>query len=147
MTRYLKLFSLFFVMVTQASWVVAAEKQSWSALSPLESEMIFKMFFSLTLVLLIVLAIAWLVRRMQSIKWVGNSNMKVLATLPLGATERLMIVQVGQMYLLLGVSPSGVQSLHEFDELPSGLANHPQEILKFSQVFKNIFNKNLEREH
>jgi flagellar protein FliO/FliZ len=63
---------------------------------------------SLALVIGFIFAAAWLVRRTPL--GIGRSNgpLKVLAALPLGAKERLLLVEARGAELLIAVSPAGV---------------------------------------
>jgi len=63
---------------------------------------------SLALVIGFIFAAAWVVRR--SPLGIGRSNgpLKVLAALPLGSKERLLLVEARGTELLIAVSPAGV---------------------------------------
>jgi len=63
---------------------------------------------SLTLVLAFIFGAAWLVRRAPFSFGRGNGPLKVLAALPLGAKERLLLVDARGTELLIAVSPAGV---------------------------------------
>jgi flagellar protein FliO/FliZ len=63
---------------------------------------------SLLLVLGFIFGAAWLVRRMPFSVGRGNGPLKVLAALPLGAKERLLLVDARGVELLIAVSPAGV---------------------------------------
>ena len=64
---------------------------------------------SLALVIGFIFAAAWVVRRMP-LGFGGRSHgpLKVLAALPLGPKERLLLVQARDEELLIAVSPAGV---------------------------------------
>jgi flagellar protein FliO/FliZ len=63
---------------------------------------------SLVLVVGFILAAAWIVRRMPLGFTRGNGPLKVLAALPLGPRERLVLVEARGEELLIAVSPAGV---------------------------------------
>lgn len=79
---------------------------------------------SLTLIFIVglILACAWLVRRMSGGAGYNHRHMKVLSVMPLGAREKLMLVKAGDEYLLLGVTPHSINTLHRYDE-PVDLAD------------------------
>ena len=59
----------------------------------------------------------WLVRRMVGLQLAGNrAPIRVLGSLPVGTRERVVLVQVGEQQLLLGVAPGRVNLLHRLDE-------------------------------
>jgi flagellar protein FliO/FliZ len=63
---------------------------------------------SLVLVVGFIFAAAWVVRRMPMGFTRGNGPLKVLAALPLGPRERLVLVEARGEELLIAVSPAGV---------------------------------------
>jgi flagellar protein FliO/FliZ len=63
---------------------------------------------SLLLVVGFILAAAWVVRRMPLGAARGNGALKVLAALPLGPRERLLLVAARDREILIAVSPAGV---------------------------------------
>jgi flagellar protein FliO/FliZ len=63
---------------------------------------------SLMLVLAFIFAAAWVVRRMPLGVGRANGPLKVLAALPLGPKERLVLVEASGEQLLIAVSPAGV---------------------------------------
>ncbi|WP_028917062.1 flagellar biosynthetic protein FliO [Pseudoxanthomonas sp. J35] len=69
-------------------------------------------FLALLLVLGLILALAWLLRRLPGTGLRQAEGLRVVASLALGARERAVVVQVGAEQLLLGVSPGGVRLLH-----------------------------------
>lgn len=64
----------------------------------------------------LILALAWAARRFSVINALGGQGMKVLSALPVGNRERVVLVQVGDKQVLLGVAPGQVSLLHVFDE-------------------------------
>jgi flagellar protein FliO/FliZ len=71
---------------------------------------------ALALVVLVIFAIAWLLRRLQGGGAAGVGQMKLVAGLALGPRERVLLVEVGGTQLLLGVTPTQITRLHEFPE-------------------------------
>jgi len=68
---------------------------------------------SLLFVVLLIFAVRWLLRgRMGSLRAGGREQLAVRAQLALGARERIVVVQVGDEQLLLGVAPGDVKTLH-----------------------------------
>lgn len=75
-----------------------------------------KLSLSLIFIVGLILACAWLVRRMSGGAGFNHRHMKVLSILPLGSREKLMLVKAGDEYLLLGVTPHSINTLHRYDE-------------------------------
>lgn len=59
----------------------------------------------------LILALAWAARRFSAFKPMTGHNMKVVGALPVGSRERVVIVQVGERQMLLGVAPGCVNYL------------------------------------
>lgn len=70
----------------------------------------------LTAVLALILALAWLLRRVQQLPLAGQQSLRVSAALQVGARERVVLVTAGDTQLLLGVAPGQVNLLHRFDQ-------------------------------
>lgn len=68
--------------------------------------------FGLFAVVGAILALAWVLRRMYRIQGGVQGRMRVLAGLPLGSRERVVLLQVGDEQVLLGVAPGRVSRLH-----------------------------------
>lgn len=72
--------------------------------------------WSLAVVLLLIFLLAWFVRRfLPAGMRADNKQMKVLASLPLGGRDRLLLVDVAGTQMVLGVSSGGISCLHLFD--------------------------------
>ncbi|SFC17410.1 flagellar protein FliO/FliZ [Marinospirillum celere] len=71
----------------------------------------------LLVVIGLMLFLAWLAKRMRLVPGGSHHNaLKVLAVLPLSNRERLLLVQVGEQQLLLGVTANQINCLHELDK-------------------------------
>jgi flagellar protein FliO/FliZ len=80
----------------------------------------------MVLVLAFVLALIpvsmWLLKRMGAGGPAAAAGMKVVAQLPLGPRERLVVVEAGERWLLLGVTPSNINRVGTLPKgaLPAG---------------------------
>ncbi len=74
------------------------------------------MTVSLLIVLMLILAMAWLFRRINRFSSEALGNFRILGGLSVGTRERVVMVQVGKKQLLLGVAPGRVTTLHVLDE-------------------------------
>jgi flagellar protein FliO/FliZ len=66
---------------------------------------------SLVIVLGLILAAAWAVRRFQLLGNRNTGSLRVVSSLALGPKERLLLVDAGDRRLLLGVSAAGIVTL------------------------------------
>ena len=91
------------------------------AVDPLSAGGILNVILSLLLVLGAIWGAAWLMRKMSLVNAPVGGAMRLLGGLAVGQRERVVLVQVGETQLLLGVAPGRVQTLHVLDkpiELP-----------------------------
>jgi flagellar protein FliO/FliZ len=69
----------------------------------------------LGLILVLIYGLSWFMKRFKHGGFMQNSTIKMLASMSLGARERLMLVDVGGKQILLGITASSINSLHVFD--------------------------------
>jgi len=81
------------------------------------SESLLTTFLGLALVLLVIFAAAWLFKRFGVLPAGGREMVRVVGGASLGARERVVVVQVEDARLVLGVAPGRVEMLHR---LPAG---------------------------
>ncbi len=83
--------------------------------SPLSAVNLLQTLLGLVLVLACIVAVAWLLKRTNRFHAAANGKLKVIAGIPLGTRERLILVQVGEEQLLLGVTAQQINTLHKLD--------------------------------
>lgn len=71
---------------------------------------------SMFIVVAVIMVLGWFYSRSRMIGGGGSNVINVVATRALGPKERLMVVEVADQQLLVGMTPSGVQTLHVFDK-------------------------------
>jgi flagellar protein FliO/FliZ len=122
---------LFMLLVTVASAtpVIAADSQAQNERTLAQQYL--SVLPVLILIVLLIVGLAFLIKKLNPTLGRGNPLMRVLGTLPLGGKERLILVQAGDACLLLGVTPGQIQTLHvvnkdslggETDLMPAGIA-------------------------
>jgi len=63
-----------------------------------------------------ILALAWFLRRMNLVNSGAGGALRVLGGVSVGQRERIVLLQVGDKQMLVGVAPGSVRMLHELDE-------------------------------
>jgi len=81
-------------------------------IDPLSGTNIFQMVAGLVFVLLLVIVVAWLVRRVGGVSMAGGGVLNIVGGMSMGARERVVLLQVGDEQILIGVSPGRIQKLH-----------------------------------
>jgi len=115
----------FFMMLWSGTLLVTGSASA--AAEPVEVDLVaspalgmgqlFQTFFSLLLVVLLIIGLAWLLRRSGRFGSALGGQLRAVGGLSLGARERILLVDAGGTHLLLGISPGGgIQTLHVFPE-------------------------------
>lgn len=83
---------------------------------------LFQGLFGLLVVLGLMWAAWWLVRRTGFNRVFSGVNMRVVGGLSVGNRERVMVVEIGEHWLILGVTPTQINTLATMprQELPEG---------------------------
>lgn len=100
---------------------------------------------ALALIIAVLLGTAWLARKVSGGKVFGQGGMKVIGGVALGPRERLVLVEVGDTWLVIGLVPGQIRTLHrlpkgsDFDitGTPTGTSDAP-----FKQWLKSISERN-----
>jgi flagellar protein FliO/FliZ len=74
-----------------------------------------QVFASLGVVIGLLFAVLWLLRRFNAVGGSPGGQLSVIASVSLGQRERAVLVDAGGTHLLLGVAPGNVRTLHVFD--------------------------------
>lgn len=84
-----------------------------------------QMLIGLTAVIALVFGLAWLARRLGVPLHETSPLLKRVASLTVGARERVLIVEVADQWLVLGVTTQSIQTLHQLPkgEVPAAPAN------------------------
>lgn len=101
--------------------VLAAEPVATAAVAPASGSGIAGQLAQLVLGLLLVLGLifflAWLLRRVQQAGPAGKGQViDIVGSRALGPRDRLVLVQVGNEQILLGLSPGTITALHVLKE-------------------------------
>jgi flagellar protein FliO/FliZ len=87
-----------------------------TAADPLALTNLWQLTLAMLLVLGLILAMAWLLKRTGGFRAMAGGNLRVLGGLSMGTRERVVLLQVGETQLLVGVAPGRVQTLHVLEQ-------------------------------
>lgn len=127
--------------LTVSCGLLAAESAKSGPLTsePIGSGSYVQMVFGLLFIVALIVGMGWFIRRMGTFNSVASGSLKLLGGLSLGQRERIVLVQVGETQLLVGVAPGQVRTLHVLDKpvsdeqgqpVPSGFAEKLNSLLK-----------------
>lgn len=85
-----------------------------------------------------IIVLGWFYSRSRFVGGGANDVINIVATRALGPKERLMVVEVAEQQLLVGMTASGVQTLHVFDS-PVVVASKDSESVGFAGRLRTAF--------
>lgn len=101
--------------------------------------------FGLVVVLALIFLCGWVARRLGLQRHSGGQLVKVVASTMVGQRERVVVVEVGSSWIVLGVTPGQIRSLHTMPagELPSNEATPATGITGATTLAANAFSQKL----
>ena len=88
-------------------------------------------------IIALIFAISWFVKRFGHVGFAQNQHIKIIATMPLGTRERLVLVDAAGQQLLLGITASSINTLHSFQE-PAVVMEKEDRASDFSRKLMSI---------
>lgn len=101
--------------------------------SPVSAGGIFQVFFGLIVVLATVALVAWLLKCLAPGHISAGGALKLVGGIAVGPKERVVVVEVGDTWLILGVAPGQVSALHQMPKIEDGLAGNSTSPPRFSE--------------
>lgn len=71
--------------------------------------------FALLGIIGLIFAISWFVKRFSQGGFAASSHIKIISAMPLGTRERIVLIDAGGQQLLLGITPTNINTLHVFE--------------------------------
>jgi flagellar protein FliO/FliZ len=110
----------------------AAPHAAWAQAAPEVGSGLLQMLLGLGFIIALIFASLWLLRRLAAPRGSAANALRIVAGQAVGARERVVIVEVGDTVLVLGVAPGQVTTLHSMPKSalpqtpPAGaVAAHP----------------------
>ena len=122
--------------------VPAVAQEAVPAVSPsslFTGDYLLQVIGSFVVVILLLVGVLILLRRFNGVSSQMSGNMRVVSSVGVGQRERVVLVQVGEKQILVGVGPGNVRKIHAFDEpvVESSASTTPS----FSDVWKVAMGK------
>jgi len=100
-----------------------------------------QLVFGLLLVLGLIFFLAWLLRRFQHATPNSGQVIELIGSKALGPRDRLLLVQVGEEQILLGISPGRITPLHVMNTPVSTPDKTEQATPEFAQRLMELLGK------
>lgn len=104
--------SLFFVIMVISTIAIGAE----SVATPSATNSMLKVIIALVIVLAVLAGIAWLLKQFNLQHGNQNTVAKIVGGVSVGSRERLIVVEVADRWLVVGVSPGQITSIANLDK-------------------------------
>jgi flagellar protein FliO/FliZ len=100
-----------------------------------------QMVLGLLAVVGLIFVLAWLMRRVQQAAPRGGQVIDVVGAKALGPRDRLVLVQVGEEQILLGISPGRITPLHVMNKPVNTPSKPEQTTPEFAQRLMELLGK------
>lgn len=119
MSLYYRIIAAVTCLILPLAAVAAAGKADaakGAVMEPVSMGNLVQLVIALVVVLSAIVGVGWMVRRLGRFPAGAGAMLKVLGGLAVGQRERIVLIQVGEKQLLVGVAPGRIQTLHVLDE-------------------------------
>ena len=99
--------------------VPAVAQEAVPAVSPsslFTGDYLLQVIGSFVVVILLLVGVLVLLRRFNGVSSQISGNMRVVSSVGVGQRERVVLLQVGEEQILVGVGPGNVRKIYAFDE-------------------------------
>lgn len=103
------------VLALAPGWALA-ESETATALEPMSSPYMLKLTLGLVLVVVAIFVLAWLVKKFNLTQQSSHGLIRIVAGLSIGTRDRIVLLQVGDEQILLGLTPGRIAKLHTLSQ-------------------------------
>lgn len=89
-----------------------AEDEPTAVLEPMSSPYLLKLTAGLIAVVLAIFVLAWLVKKFNLTQQSAHGLIRIVAGLSIGTRDRIVLLQVGEEQILVGLTPGRISRLH-----------------------------------
>ena len=111
------------------------------AQDPMAMTSLWQLTLGMLLVLGLIAAIAWVLKRSGRFQMAAGGGLRILGGLSMGTRERVVLLQVGETQLLVGVAPGRVQTLHVLDKPLESIRDAAPAVPGFADQLGRFLNK------
>jgi len=83
---------------------------------PLGASDFFQVILGLGFVLVSIIVLVWIMKKLNRFSLSKNDQLQVVAAINVGSREKVIVLQVGETQILLGITPNTINSLHVLDK-------------------------------
>ncbi len=109
-------------------------------IDPVSQSYMMKLTGGLLLVVAIIFSIGWILKRLNLTQQSQGGILRVVAGLSVGSRDRIVLVQVGDEQILVGLSPGRMEKLHTLEK-PVSVEESASPISPFAQKINQLMGK------
>jgi flagellar protein FliO/FliZ len=127
-----------------SSLLAQQQSDQVATMEPMSSPYLAKLTGGLLLVVVLIFVLAWVMKKFNLSQHSQNGLIRIIAGLPLGTRDRIVLLQVGEEQILLGLSPGRIQKLHT---LSNPIIQEQEQVSTsaFAQKLDRIMGKKVEQ--
>ncbi|HRB20667.1 MAG TPA: flagellar biosynthetic protein FliO [Nitrosomonas sp.] len=133
-------------MLAFQSFATTTEKPSFTPPSSvISTEHTLQMIGGLLIVLAVILGLTWLLKRFSLIPTTSSGSLKIVSATGVGQRERVVVVEIQDTWLVLGVAPGHISKLHTMNKPAEKLEKMKSDSdahSEFSEHLAESINKN-----
>lgn len=88
-------------------------------------------------IIALMFVLVFVLKKFKLSRYVGNKHINIINVVPIGPKERIILMEVNNLFLLVGATPTHIEKLHVFDRLDP---TKPKE-LDQKKIFSEIMTK------
>lgn len=136
----------YFTLIFFSGQLLAEEVSSTiPSVYPVSSGYLLKLTLGLVFIVLLIFALAWLMKKMQLTQHSQNGLIHIVAAISVGHRDRIALIQVGDEQILVGLTPGRMQKLHTLKSYVNPNVNpksdKPASQHSFTEKFKQLVDR------
>lgn len=109
-------------------------------IDPISPSYLFKLTLGLVAVVAIIFFFAWLAKRLNLTQQSQSGILRIVAGLPVGTRDRIVLLQVGEEQILLGLSPGRMEKLHTLAQ-PISVEENSATVTPFAKKLNDLMGR------
>ena len=101
------------ILTLMPGWALAEGEAT--LLEPMSSPYLLKLTAGLVLVVVAIFVLAWLVKKFNLTQQSSHGLIRIIAGLSIGTRDRIVLLQVGEEQILVGLTPGRIAKLHTLE--------------------------------
>lgn len=104
---------------------------------PLATAGLSQVITGLLLVIIVIFVITWIIRRVPGLQRVGQGAIRIIDSLHVSPRERILLVEINEQQLLLGVTGQNISTLYVLPEPVSRVASQSEVANRLVNLFSS----------